>query len=130
MKTFIAVEPALPQETPRQIQLTIPELILGGGFLGLITALGVPKIISLFAQSRVETVGAERRREDSIYKALTDANQKTLDGLLEVNRTLQTGLISAMSELFQLAMTQAVDNSKLSNELKEIREVLSKREEK
>lgn len=117
-RAIIVGQQPTTQTGSNQVQLTLPELIIGGGLVGLLTALGVPYVIRLLAQTRAEGVQSDRRREDSVYKTLLDNSQKAQDNLTETVRTLMANQTSQTSELFQLANMMVV-------EVKELREVVS-----
>jgi hypothetical protein len=119
IKTFLSVDPNTrsQQETNKPVQFTLAEFLLGGSLVGLITALGVPKIITLLAQNKVEAGTSERRREDSIYQTLVNGYQENQKSLIQTNASMMANQVSATSELFQM-------NASLINELKGLRGVV------
>lgn len=113
-QTSVIVEPAPPQII-RPVAVTM-EVILGL-ILGGVGALGLPKLIELFATEKIKNVESERRREDSVYTTLFNSLESMMQSMTEMNKTMSAGQTVAASESFHL-MTSLVE------EISKIREVV------
>ena len=112
-QTSVIVEPT-PQP-PRPVAITME--VVFGLMIGGIGALGLPKLIQLFATEKIKSVESERRREDSVYTTLFNSLESMMQSMTEMNKTMSAGQTVAASESFHL-MTSLVE------EISKIREVV------
>lgn len=102
MKTVAQVQAVPQQYTPPPH--TDPNTVVGI-LVGVISALGLPQILKMFAAAKVEEVKAERRKDDGAYTALYTALESMLKAVTQMNSTMMAGQSSSTSESFQLMAT-------------------------
>ena len=119
MKNTVAqvVQPVTPVQNvaPTQ-QLLTAELMLTF-FAGIVTVLGIPQLVKVFATEKVKSMADERRREDKVYDSMFTSLENMLKGMNDSNKQMAAGQSSATSESFQLMAT-------LIQEIALIREVV------
>jgi len=119
MKNTVAqvVQPQMPQQPVQPSQGVFTAELMLTFFAGIVTVLGIPQLVKVFATEKVKSMADERRREDKVYDSMFTSLENMLKGMNDSNKQMAAGQSSATSESFQLMAT-------LIQEIALIREVV------
>lgn len=118
MKNYIAQisTPSQQLTTPNTNNQTVGLDVIIALIAGGIGALGIPKLVQMFASDKVEGAKDLRRRDDGVYQALFTSQEAMLKAMTQMNSTMMAGQSSSTAESFQL-MGQLIQEIALIREV-------------